>query len=242
MTVYLLPDEPVFPPVDEAEPDGLVAIGGDLSVARLLQAYAQGIFPWFVDEDDFFWYSPDPRLVLFPEQYKAPDSLRRIVKKNLFEVRIDTDFEQVVRSCSLAERPRQDGTWITSEFIEAYTALHHKGFAHSIETYCQGALVGGLYGVSIGAAFFGESMFFSMSNASKVAFHHLVGHCKQLKLKFIDCQVETSHLMSLGARLVPRKDYLAMLDEAIKQPTFRGAWQPPPISSRRQEDMPTGKH
>jgi leucyl/phenylalanyl-tRNA--protein transferase len=224
MTVYLLPDEPYFPPVDEAEPDGLVAIGGDLSVERLLQAYSQGIFPWFVEDEDFFWYSPDPRLVLLPGQYKTQDSLRRIIRKNLFEVRFDTDFGQVIRSCSLAGRPGQDGTWISCEFIEAYTELHRRGFAHSVETYHNGNLVGGLYGLSIGAAFFGESMFFTMSNASKVAFQSLVEHCKQQEVKFIDCQVETSHLVSLGAGLIPRKDYLLMLEEAVKKPTLKGPW------------------
>lgn len=225
MTIYLLPEEPFFPPVDEAEPDGLIAIGGDLSVSRLLQAYSLGIFPWFVEDEDFFWYSPDPRMVLFPEQYKVPNSLQRIVKHNLFEVRFDTDFAQVIRSCSETGRPDQDGTWISTEFIEAYTALHHKGFAHSVETYSDGKLVGGLYGVSLGAAFFGESMFFSMSNASKVAFHGLVGFCKQHGFKFIDCQVETAHLMKLGASLIPRNDYMALLEEALMKPTCQGQWQ-----------------
>lgn len=224
MTVYLLPEEPFFPPVDEAEPDGLIAIGGDLSVDRLLQAYSQGIFPWFLEENDFFWYSPDPRMVLFPERYKVSDSLRRIIKSSLFEVKFDNDFGQVIRSCSHTGRPGQDGTWISTEFIEAYTALYHQGFAHSVETYLNGKLVGGLYGVSLGAAFFGESMFFNVNNASKVALYALVERSKQQEFKFIDCQVETSHLMRSGATLIPRKDYLAILAEAIKKPTCQGRW------------------
>ncbi|MEI7661454.1 MAG: leucyl/phenylalanyl-tRNA--protein transferase [Bacteroidota bacterium] len=225
MTVYLLPDEPFFPPVEEAEPDGLIAIGGDLSVTRLLQAYAQGIFPWFLEDEDYFWYSPDPRMVLFPEQYRLPASLKRIINSNRFEVRTDTGFARVIRSCSEAGRTGQDGTWISGEFIDAYTELYNHGYAHSVETYFQGELVGGLYGVSIGAAFFGESMFFKMSNASKVAFHGLVELSKKLEFRFIDCQVETSHLTSMGARLVARRDYLELLTEAIKKPTLKGPWK-----------------
>ena len=225
MPVYLLPEEPFFPPVDEAEPDGLIAVGGDLSVNRLIQAYAHGIFPWFVNEDEFYWFSPDPRLVMFPEQFKISDSLRRIVKSDLFEVRFDTNFGKVIRACSAANRPGQDGSWISTEFIQAYTELHLHGYAHSVETYFKGKLVGGLYGVSLGAAFFGESMFFSKSNASKVAFCSLVDYCKLHNFRFIDCQVATSHLVSLGAKPVPRKDYLEKLDEALKKPTVKGPWK-----------------
>ncbi|MEI6684110.1 MAG: leucyl/phenylalanyl-tRNA--protein transferase [Bacteroidota bacterium] len=224
MTVYLLPEEPFFPPAEEAEADGLIAIGGDLSAPRLLQAYAQGIFPWFVEYDEFYWYSPDPRLLLFPGEYKVPGSFRRILKKAPFEVRFDTDFERVILSCAAAGRPEQDGTWISDEFIEGYTELYKLGFAHSVESYFEGQLVGGLYGVSIGSAFFGESMFFTRSNASKVAFYRLVERIRTLGFTFIDCQVATPHMISLGARPVPRRDYLALLEEAMKMPTIKGPW------------------
>jgi leucyl/phenylalanyl-tRNA--protein transferase len=224
MAVYLLPEEPVFPPVDEAEPDGLIAIGGDLTVERLIQAYAQGIFPWFKEGGDVYWYSPDPRMVMFPGHFKSPGSLNRIIQSNKFTVRLDTVFEQVIRKCSETVRTGEDGTWISEDFIEAYVALHKEGFAHSVETFYREELVGGLYGVSIGVAFFGESMFFTMSNASKVAFHALVQQCGDFGFHFIDCQVETTHLKGLGASLIDRKEYLVRLDEALKQATIRGSW------------------
>ena len=225
MSVYLLPEEPVFPPVEEAEPDGLIAIGGDLSMDRLIQAYTHGIFPWFKDEDDVFWYSPNPRMIMFPDQFKVPDSLERIIRGNRFNVKFDTVFDQVIHQCAAAPRPGQDGTWISPDFIDAYIALYAHGFAHSVEVFFQGKLVGGLYGISLGAAFFGESMFFTMSNASKVAFHALVGRCVQYGFKFIDCQVETSHLLGLGATLVDRKDYLFLIEESLKAETIRGRWE-----------------
>ena len=225
MSVYLLPEEPVFPPVEEAEPDGLIAIGGDLSVARLVKAYSQGIFPWFVEKEDIYWYSPDPRLVLFPEQFIIPDSLHRIIKSNRFEVRFDTVFRQVIEACSKIARPGQDGTWISNDFIDAYSEMHRQGFAHSVETFINGNLVGGLYGVSLGAAFFGESMFFTMNNASKVALHALVERCITNGLRFIDCQVETPHMMRFGAKLISRNDYLGLLEEALEKPTNKGLWR-----------------
>lgn len=225
MTVYLLPDEPFFPPADEAEPDGLIAIGGDLSVERLLQAYAHGIFPWFSDEDDIYWFSPDPRMVLFPDKFRISDSLIRIIKRQQYTIRFDTVFSQVIRACSIAPRPGQDGTWITGDFIDAYTELHVQGFAHSVEVFYEDTLVGGLYGLSLGAAFFGESMFFTMSNASKVALHALVERCRQCGLTFIDCQMETTHLLGLGATLLDRKNYLLLLEEALTRKTLKGLWK-----------------
>jgi leucyl/phenylalanyl-tRNA--protein transferase len=225
MTVYLLPAEPFFPPVEEAEPDGLIAIGGDLSVDRLIQAYAQGIFPWFMVEDDIYWYSPNPRMLMYPEQFKISDSLNRLIRSNRFTIRFDTMFEQVIRKCAEAPRPGQDGTWISEEFINAYTNLYDCGFAHSVEVFNQEKLVGGLYGVSLGAAFFGESMFSAESNASKVAFHALVERCRKYKFKFIDCQTESSHLLGLGATLVERKDYMALLGEALNERTVKGPWK-----------------
>ena len=225
MTVYLLPEEPFFPPAVDAEPDGLIAIGGDLSPERLLQAYANGIFPWFRDEEDVFWYSPDPRLILFPGQFKLPSSLNRIIRSRKFTVKFDTDFTSVIRGCAESVRPGQDGTWISGDFIEAYSALHRKGFAHSVEVYFQDDLVGGLYGVSLGAAFFGESMFYRMNNASKVALHALVERCRQYGINFIDCQVETGHLQGLGAVLVDRVDYLNLLETSQKEKTTAGPWR-----------------
>jgi leucyl/phenylalanyl-tRNA--protein transferase len=225
MTVYLLPEDPFFPPADDAESDGLIAIGGDLSAERLLQAYAHGIFPWFREEDDVFWYSPDPRMVLFPDHFKIPESLKRIIRSHKFKVTFDTVFEQVIRGCAAAPRPGQEGTWITDEFIEAYIALHKRGFAHSVEVFYREDLVGGLYGISLGAAFFGESMFFKMNNASKVALHALVERCRKNGFSFIDCQVETSHLQSLGASLVDRTDYLSLLQKALKNKTIAGPWR-----------------
>jgi leucyl/phenylalanyl-tRNA---protein transferase len=225
MAVYLLPEEPIFPPADDAESDGLIAIGGDLTVERLLQGYSSGIFPWFSEDDDIFWYSPDPRMVLFPEQFRLPGSLQRIIKSNKFIVKFDSVFNQVIRGCAEAPRPGQEGTWISRDFIEAYTALHFGGYAHSVEVFCQEELIGGLYGVSLGSAFFGESMFFKMNNASKVALHALVERCKQNRFLFIDCQVETSHLLGLGASLVDRKEYLSLLAQSLKETTMKGPWR-----------------
>ena len=225
MTVYLLPEEPFFPPVDEADPDGLIAVGGDLSMERLLQAYAHGIFPWFTQEEDVFWYSPDPRMVMFPEDFKISDSLNRIIRGKKFSIRFDTAFQQVIRACAEAPRPGQDGTWISPDFIEAYTALHKKGFAHSVEVFQGKVLAGGLYGVSIGSAFFGESMFFTVNNASKVAFHALVERCRQFGFKFIDCQVETPHLLRLGASLLKREKYMELLSSSLGGKTNTGPWR-----------------
>ncbi len=224
MTVYLLPQEPFFPPVDEAEPDGLVAIGGDLSVERLLQAYSHGIFPWFRDDEDVFWYSPDPRLVMLPAQFVISDSMKRVLRSSRFSVKFDTSFREVIRACAEAPRPGQDGTWLSDDFIEAYCELNKQGFAHSVEVYAGDELAGGLYGVSLGAAFFGESMFFRSSNASKVAFNALVVRCRQYGFRFIDCQVETSHLVGLGATTLRRSDYLKLLEEALCETTIKGSW------------------
>lgn len=224
MAVYLLPEEPVFPPVDEAEPDGLIAVGGDLSAERLIQAYASGIFPWFTEDDDIFWYSPDPRMVMFPDRFKIHQSLSRIIKSNIFSIKFDTEFDQVIRSCAAVPRPGQDGTWISQDFIDAYIALHAIGLAHSVEVFYQEELAGGLYGLSIGSSFFGESMFFRKNNASKVAFHALVNRCRQYGFRFIDCQMETRHLLSLGASLIDRKEYLSLLQESLKAATIKGPW------------------
>ncbi|MCX6282539.1 MAG: leucyl/phenylalanyl-tRNA--protein transferase [Bacteroidetes bacterium] len=224
MPVYLLAEEPVFPSPSKAEPDGLLAIGGDLSPERLMKAYSEGIFPWFRDNDDIFWFSPDPRLILFPEKLRVSPSLMRVIRSGKFEVRIDSAFKEVITACAEAPREGQDGTWIDEEFIRGYTMLHTMGFAHSFESYLDGDLVGGLYGVSIGRAFFGESMFHKVTDASKVAFFFMTEKIKTWQFHFIDCQVETDLLKRLGARSVPRSEYLERLKKATGFQTQKGRW------------------
>ncbi|MDR0660347.1 MAG: leucyl/phenylalanyl-tRNA--protein transferase [Prevotellaceae bacterium] len=224
MPVYLLNEELVFPHPSLADDEGLLAIGGDLSLERLLQAYANGIFPWYSEDDPIMWWSPNPRCILYPDKLIVSDSLRRKIKKGVFEVRFDANFAAVISACANAERPAQDGTWITREIQEAYIGLHRLGFAHSVETYKDKELAGGLYGVSIGNAFFGESMFHTVSDASKVAFVHLVERVKSWKFSFIDNQQVTSHLLSLGAEAIPRDVFLKLLQESVNLPTHRGVW------------------
>jgi leucyl/phenylalanyl-tRNA--protein transferase len=216
MPVYKLPDDPIFPHPSEAEPDGLIAIGGDLSPERILNAYCSGIFPWFRDDDDIFWFSPDPRMVLFPDEIKISASLHRVLKSNKFSIRFDTDFAGVMKGCADVPRMEQEGTWIDKDFIAAYTRLYKLGFAHSAEAYLDGRLAGGLYGISIGKAFFGESMFHLVPDASKAALYHLVQKIKTWQVQFIDCQVETDLFKRFGARLVPRSDYLVLLGKAVR--------------------------
>jgi len=215
MSVFQLPDEPVFPLPDLADPDGLLAIGGDLSPQRLIQAYAAGIFPWYSEGSPILWWSPDPRLVLFPGEFKRHKNLRRLVHSNKFSITMDKDFAAVVEACSKVERKGQDGTWITREMQEAYIRLFELGFAHSVECRLDGKLAGGLYGVSLGKIFFGESMFHYVADASKVALWHLVDFLLENDFKLIDAQQDTPHLRSLGARLIPRKEFLKILAENI---------------------------
>ena len=216
MPVYLLNETPLFPPATEAEPDGLLAVGGDLSIDRLLAAYCSGIFPWFESEGLFYWFSPDPRLVMFPGDFKVSSSFSRLLTSNKFEIRKDTAFREVMKACSKVPRAGQDESWITGKFINGYCALHKAGFAHSFETYFQNELVGGLYGVSLGKAFFGESMFHTMPDASKFAFYKLNEFAKKNDFLIIDCQVETDHLKRLGAVAISRNNYLELLKEALK--------------------------
>jgi len=206
------------------DPDGLLAVGGDLSSERLLTAYAKGIFPWYSENEPILWWSPDPRLVLFPQKLKVSHSLHQKIKKNIFSIRMDSNFKEVISACGDTERENEDGTWITDEMKEAYLELHRKGFAHSVESYFNGKLVGGLYGVSLGKAFFGESMFHTLTDASKAALYYLVEKAREFGFLFIDSQVETAHLMSLGAELIPRKEYLKLLKEAIQFPSNKGKW------------------
>ncbi|MCX6244065.1 MAG: leucyl/phenylalanyl-tRNA--protein transferase [Bacteroidetes bacterium] len=224
MPIFQLPDEILFPDPSYAEDDGLLAIGGDLSAERLLAAYSQGIFPWYSSQEPILWWSPDPRLVLFPDRLRISASLQRKINNHHFKVRFDTAFEQVISHCAETERKHEAGTWITPEMQAAYNELHRKGFAHSVETYDHGKLAGGLYGVSLGRAFFGESMFHLQPDASKVALFYLVEKAKEFNFLFIDSQVETSHMVSMGAELIPRVEYMKILKEAMGFPTVKGKW------------------
>lgn len=202
-------------PDPRASDDGVVGVGGNLSPGMLLSAYEQGIFPWFSDGEPILWWSPDPRFVLFPESLHVSESMRKVMKKGVYRIETDLDFRSVIRSCSRVERPGQDGTWITDDMIEAYSALHDLGWAHSSEAYLGDRLVGGCYGLRLGNAFFGESMFALEPNASKAAFLTLAGRLFSDGVAFIDCQVPTKHLRSLGARELPRAEFLDALDHAL---------------------------
>ena len=225
MPIYQLPDEPLFPHPDEAEPDGLLAIGGSLSEKRLIAAYASGIFPWYSHDDPILWWSPDPRLVLFPEKFKVSKSLKQKINNDAFDIRIDFAFEEVIENCAKTKRKNEDGTWITNEMQEAYVKLFKLGLAHSVECWEGNKLVGGLYGISLGAAFFGESMFHKRSDASKVAFYYLSQLCLKLGFKVIDCQVTNPHLLSLGAEEIPRTEFLDILNTALENETIQGNWE-----------------
>ncbi len=224
MPIYQIPKELIFPPISRAEPHGLLGIGGDLSPERLLLAYQSGIFPWFSEGDPILWWSPDPRFVLYPSQLKVSKSMKQVLKKDLFEITYDQDFRSVITECQQAYRPGQRGTWITHEMLEAYVHLHALGYAHSVEVWQEGLLVGGLYGVSLGKSFFGESMFTKVSNASKAGFIQLVRELQAREFTLIDCQVHTRHLESLGAQLIPRKEFLREIEASFQNPGLRGNW------------------
>ncbi|MCL2525385.1 MAG: leucyl/phenylalanyl-tRNA--protein transferase [Betaproteobacteria bacterium] len=215
-----------LPPVASARADmgGLLAIGGGLSPARLLDAYRHGIFPWGTIQGQPLWYSPNPRMVLFPEDFRPSRSLRRTLKSGAFAIRFDSDFAGVIAGCAAAPRHGQDGTWITAEMSAAYTRLHELGWAHSVEAHADGELVGGLYGLLIGRAFYGESMFARRRDASKVAFAHLIRHLLDLGVALIDCQMHTAHLASLGAREIPRAEFLDRLRALTANAELRGTW------------------
>jgi len=224
MIVLLDENEIWFPDPYKAPKDFPLAVGGDLSPDRLLFAYSLGIFPWYSEGEPVLWWSPDPRMVLFPENLKISRSLKKVLKNKGFEIRFDTDFERVIKMCATVKRPGQEGTWLTEEMINAYIKLHKLGYAHSVETYLNGELVGGLYGVSIGKTFFGESMFHTVSDASKVAFVHLVRKLKEWDFDMIDCQQSTPHMARFGAVDIPRKEFLDKLKESIKKPSIVGKW------------------
>jgi leucyl/phenylalanyl-tRNA--protein transferase len=215
-----------FPPLENAleHPDGLLAIGGDLNPTRIMVAYRQGIFPWYSEDQPILWWSPSQRLVLFPENLKISRSLAKTIRHHKFTVTLDQNFAQVIQECA-APRRHQAGTWITQEIKAAYCQLYHYHFAHSVEIWYQGQLVGGLYGVSLGKVFFGESMFSKMSDASKVALVYLVRQLQQWGYELIDCQVHTQHLQSLGAVEIPRQHYRALLDRFGDQTGKLGIWQ-----------------
>lgn len=224
MPVFRLPAEPRFPDPSLAEPDGLLAIGGDLQPARLLTAYTLGIFPWYSEGQPRLWFSPDPRFVLPPDELQVPRSLAKIVRRGDYEIRLDTAFSEVIRGCRSTPRPGQRGTWITGEMEAAYLRLHELGFAHSAEAWRDGELVGGLYGVAVGRLYAGESMYANAPDASKVAFVWLARQLQAWGFGLIDCQIPTAHLERFGARSIPRADYLAHLDELIPAGPPPGRW------------------
>jgi leucyl/phenylalanyl-tRNA--protein transferase len=240
MLFLLSEDQPTRfpdPALAEQEPNGLLAVGGDLSVERLLAAYRIGIFPWYGDRQPILWWSPDPRLVLFPPALRMSRSLRRTLGRDLYEVSLDRDFDAVVRGCA-APRPNADSTWIVPEMRRAYGRLHELGHAHSVEVWQGTDLVGGLYGVAMGCAFFGESMFSRATDASKVALVHLARHLEPWGYDLIDCQVYTPHLASLGAVEIARPDFRRRLAAAVGRAPDPSAWQPPAAERRPSSDLP----
>lgn len=224
MTVLKLKKNTNFPSVEEANERGLLAIGADLSVERLLMAYRSGIFPWFSYGQPIMWYAPPQRMVIFPKELIVSDSMKKIFQKNCFQLKKDYAFSEVIRCCAEVKRKGQYGTWITSDMQKAYILLHELGWAHSYEVYQNDKLVGGLYGIAMGDGFFGESMFSLVSNASKFAFISLVKELEMQSYLFIDCQMYTSHLASLGARLVPRKEFMDLLKIALEKERSAQKW------------------
>jgi leucyl/phenylalanyl-tRNA--protein transferase len=225
MPIYRLTKEIVFPPPQHAEADGLLAVGGDLSSDRLLLAYRMGIFPWYMEGQPILWWSPDPRLILEVGQLYISRRLRQTLKKGIFTITLDQAFAEVIHACATVPRKGQDGTWITPEMERAYIRLHQMGFAHSAESWLGEKLVGGIYGVSLGRAFFAESMFFIKTDASKVALAALVEHLKNWGFHMLDAQITSRHLLSLGAKEIPRSSFLRRLKKALEFPTIKGKWE-----------------
>jgi leucyl/phenylalanyl-tRNA--protein transferase len=223
MPIFLLSEKPVFPPAELADKDGIIAVGGDLSPERLINAYSHGIFPWFSEGDPIIWWSPDPRLVLFPGDTHVSHSMRKLLNENSFKLTSDRAFEQVIAQCS-QPREKQKATWITREIIDAYTSLHHAGLAHSVEVWQGERLVGGVYGVSLGRCFFGESMFHKVANASKFAFIKFAEKLFEQGFLFVDCQVPSEHLKRLGAHEISRAHFLRILHKSLKYETRTGRW------------------
>lgn len=225
MPVFQLTNEIIFPPADFAEPDGLLAIGGDLSAPRLITAYRQGIFPWYSEGDPILWWSPAPRLVLLPEQFHLPRRLGRTIRKQVFKVSADTAFADVISNCASLRRESGEETWITEEMIHAYIHLFELGFAHSVECWYEGELAGGLYGVCLDRIFFGESMFSRKRDASKVALATLVRFAEEIGIRAIDCQMSTAHLMRFGSREMERQEFQEILDQFIQTIAAQKKWR-----------------
>ena len=225
MPVFLLSENVTFPPAHFATPEGLLAVGGDLSEERLLAAYRNGIFPWYSDNEPILWWSPDPRLVLYPDELHVSRTLKKVLNKNIFSITFDCAFKDVIDACAKTRTQKDEGTWIVEAMQDAYVQLHEAGYAHSVESWKDGQLVGGLYGVSLGHCFFGESMFSRATNASNVALVTLTRHLGALSFHFIDCQVTTGHLMRFGAREIPRSQFLKELRQSLKFPTLKGRWE-----------------
>ena len=224
MPMYRLSAEHVFPPARRADYPGILAVGGDLHPDRVLLAYQSGIFPWYSEGQPLLWWSPDPRMVLEPAQLRVQRSLKKRVKRGDYTITFDTCFAEVLAACAEFPRPDQDGTWLTEDLQAAFTALHQRGYAHSVEAWQDGELVGGLYGIAIGAVFCGESMFARRSDASKVAFVHLVRQLDQWNFGLVDCQVHTPHLERFGAHEVPRSAFLRKLKKLSTAPARPGPW------------------
>ena len=225
MPVIRVGTQIAFPPPEQAEPGGLLAVGGDLEPRRLLAAYRQGIFPWYEEGLPILWPCPNPRTVLLPADLHVSRSLHKTLRRAPFRLTLDSAFEQVIRACAQTPRPGQDGTWITADMISAYARLHELGFAHSAETWVEGELVGGVYGISLGGCFFGESMFAARSDASKVAFVSLVRQLERWSFDLVDCQVHTEHLERFGAVDWPRPRFLATLARSLEKPNRQGPWR-----------------
>ena len=217
LPVFLDYQSILFPPTNMAlkEPNGLLAIGGDLSVERLIKAYKSGVFPWYSNGEPILWWTPNPRSVIYVEQYHPSKSLKKLLKKNIYKFKHNTAFTQVILSCANIPRNEQDGTWITDEMVLAYEQLHQQGYAHSFECWLDNKLVGGLYGIIIDKVFFGESMFSTLANTSKLAFNYSVNYCKEIGIELIDCQVESNHMNSLGAVNISREEFESLLTSLI---------------------------
>lgn len=225
MPVFSLNSDIVFPYPDQAREDGLLAVGGDLSTERLMLAYENGIFPWFNEDDPPLWWSPPKRAVFFLDEFKSSKSLKQEMRKSGYEVKFNSNFSSVIKNCQLI-RNSEEGTWITDKFIDAYSKLHQLGFCHSVETYFEGELVGGLYGLVVGGVFCGESMFSKRSNGSKIALHHLVNSLRNSNFQLIDCQIINPHLSSLGAREIPRVEFLKILHNSLNNNSLELNWPP----------------
>jgi leucyl/phenylalanyl-tRNA--protein transferase len=224
MPYFHLSNSISFPPPQLAGEEGLLAIGGDLSRKRLLLAYKMGIFPWYSEDQPILWWSPDPRLILYPEDIRVSKSLKKIIRKEKFKITMDTAFEDVIKACATVRTANDEETWIVDDMLNSYIDLHNAGYAHSVEAWFDGELAGGLYGVSLGRCFFGESMFTRVSNASKVAFVTLAEFLAKLSFEFIDCQVKTDHLINFGSIEISRARFLTMLKQSLKRESMIGKW------------------